>query len=50
MQTKTIVADFTDGLHIYERIKNDLQNVDVGILGNTTTSLWYKYVLGVTVE
>lgn len=33
MQTKCIVADFSSGKEIYERIKHEIGSIPVGILG-----------------
>lgn len=33
VKTKIIVADFAEGKSVYERVKQELKNIQVGILG-----------------
>lgn len=37
VQTKIIVADFSDGRDIYNRIRDELSSIPVGILGKYVT-------------
>ena len=42
VETKVIVADFTQGAHIYEGIEKELENLEVGVLVNNV-GMWYPY-------
>ncbi len=37
VKTKIIVADFSKGQPIYEHIEKELQNIPIGLLGNTVS-------------
>ena len=42
VNTKIIVADFTQGPHIYKGLEKELENLEVGVLVNNV-GMWYPY-------